>query len=375
MNAAEYLQGLAAKGNLRTLPGIDRSCDYLDFSSNDYLGLAADPTLLERFLDETPREKILFTSSASRLLAACQEQYHLLEFELEMLYDKPALLFNSGYHANTGLIPALCDKSTLILADKLVHASIIDGIKLSGCEFQRFRHNDVAHLRRLIERHRPSGDNILVIIESVYSMDGDAVNLYQYTALKEEYPGIMLYVDEAHALGVMGPRGLGNSAYGDRIEHIDVIIGTLGKAAASMGAFAILDDELKQLAINRSRSLIFSTALPPVNIAWSSFMLKTITKADDRRRKLRDLEGQLAQGLKNITGAPHVPSHIQPYIVGDPRVAVELSHKLAQEGIKVLPIRTPTVPPGTERLRISLSAAMTAHDVMRLIKALSHYRQ
>ncbi|MDE6450322.1 MAG: aminotransferase class I/II-fold pyridoxal phosphate-dependent enzyme, partial [Muribaculaceae bacterium] len=169
MNVNDILTGLEATGNLRHLPGDRMSSDILDFSTNDYMGLADRHDLRHEFLLSQSASDALLTSSASRLLAATQKHYNELESTLARLYGRPTLMFNSGYHANSGLIPALTDKDTLILADRLVHASIIDGIMLAKCDWTRFRHNDMDHLERLINSKRPDGHNTLVIVESIYS--------------------------------------------------------------------------------------------------------------------------------------------------------------------------------------------------------------
>ena len=370
MNHSELIEDIKRRGNFRTIPPDRTDSHILDFSTNDYLGLAERDDLRHEFMSGDIARDALLTSSASRLLAATQRTYCELEQTLESLYGRPALMFNSGYHANSGLIPALCDKDTLILADKLVHASIIDGIMLSKCSWQRFRHNDITHLERILDKERPDGRNTLIIIESIYSMDGDSAPVEELIALKRRHPGVMIYIDEAHALGVAGNRGLGLATSSSAPEAFDVIVGTLGKAAASMGAYAVMSSTLRDVAINRCRSFIFSTALPPINAAWSTVMLKQIVRMDAERAHLADLALHLADGLGDITGRAYSPSHIQPVIVGDARLAVELSARLSDEGIKVLPIRTPTVPPGTERLRISLTAAMSHADIDRLLGAL-----
>lgn len=376
MNYQEILGNLADTGNLRTLPHDRTAASMLDFSTNDYMGLAARDDLRMQFLASGELTEALFTSSASRLLAATQRHYEELEDLLRSLYHSDVLMFNSGYHANSGLIPALCGHKTLILADKLVHASIIDGIMLSKCEYVRFRHNDLTHLEKIIQSRRPDGDDLLVIVESIYSMDGDMAPMEDLLRLKERYPGMMLYVDEAHALGVCGQQGLGLSASCSRPGLIDVIIGTLGKAAASMGAYAVMSPQLRQIAVNRCRSLIFSTAIPPVNALWSTLMIKQLTTMDKERDHLKQLASQLASGLGKITGKTHQAGHIQPLVIGNAIEAVKISQQLEEDGIKVLPIRTPTVPPGTERLRISLSASMTPNDITCLLSAISkHYKQ
>lgn len=371
MNAKEILDKLAQTGNLRHLPADRRSSGMLDFSTNDYMGLAVDCERCWRHYDELNLYNTqLFTSSASRLLSSSQYIYEHLEDLLARQYKRPALVFNSGWHVNTGLIPALCDKKTLIVADRLVHASIIDGMMLAGCEWTRFRHNDVAHLEQILEKRCPTGENTLVVVESIYSMDGDSAPIEELIEVKRRHPGIMLYIDEAHAYGVVGENGLGLAHSSSEPSAWDVIVGTLGKAAASMGAFAIMSQELKDLAINKARSFIFSTALPPINVWWSCFMVDDLWKMDAERQHLASLAQYLAAGLESLTGEERYPSYIQPVIVGDAARAVELSRRLEEYDIKVLPIRTPTVPPGTERLRVSLSAAMSMDDIDRFVGAL-----
>ena len=373
MNYGTLITSLKDGGNFRSIPADTLSSGMIDFSSNDYLGLALRNDLRNEFLESEAAEKALFSSSASRLLSAAQSSYECFESILEMAYGRPILSFNSGYHANTGLIPAITDSKTIILADKLVHASIIDGIMLSKCEFSRFRHNDIGHLERLLQKSRPDGTNVLVVVESIYSMDGDSAPLEELIALKERCPNLTIYVDEAHALGIEGPRGLGLAMASSQPQAFDIIVGTLGKAAASVGAFAAMSPTLRDVTVNRARSFIFSTALPPINIEWSTFILQHIFNMDAERAHLKALGKHLADGLSKISdGGFKTPSHIQPYIVGNSLRAIRLSQQLAEEGLKVLPIRTPTVPPGTERLRLSLSATMTFDDINRLIEALQN---
>lgn len=371
MNVDVILEELEASGNLRTIP-IDRVHDnVLDFSVNDYMGIAGMTSLAREFEKDVKITPGLMTLSASRLLAASQDIHCRLEETLESQYGRPALAFNSGWHVNTGLIPALCDKKTLIVADKLVHASIIDGMMLAGCEWTRFRHNDISHLEQIIERRRPGGENVLVIVESVYSMDGDSAPVEEILEVKKRHPGVVLYIDEAHAYGVVGNHGVGLAYSSSAPAEWDVVVGTLGKAAASAGAFAIMDSRLKRLAINRARSFIFSTGLPPVNILWSTFVVNKLWGMDREREHLSSLASYLAEKLGEVTGTYRSPSHIQPLIVGDAKRAVELSRALESDGIKVLPIRTPTVPPGTERLRLSLSAGMSREDIDRLVTSIN----
>lgn len=358
---SDITERLASAGNLRVLPPVGSREGITDLSSNDYLGLAADPSLQADFMSDPVRRAIPLTSAASRLLAGRQEEYASLEALLGELYGRPALLFNSGYHANTGLVAALAGgvPDTLVVADRLVHASIIDGIVLSRAPFTRFRHNDMNNLEKVLAKESPRHKRVLLIVESVYSMDGDRADIDALTELKRHYPGVMIYVDEAHGFGVEGERGLGlcrsAAGYGD----IDIVVGTFGKACASMGAFAAVSPDIKSYLVNTARSLIFSTALPPFMAAWTEWVIRRMTGMDDRRARLRELSSRLHSILAPLQPAVNVtPSHIQPLVTGDPRKAVELSQRLLEAGFKVLPIRTPTVPPGTERLRFSLSASI-----------------
>ncbi|MDE5749614.1 MAG: 8-amino-7-oxononanoate synthase [Duncaniella sp.] len=349
-------------GNLRSVPAADSPEGLTDLSSNDYLGLASRADLRERFLADAARRAVPMSASAARLLSGTQSEFTALEELLSTLYRRPALLFNSGYHANAGLVSALASApGTVILADRLVHASIIDGITLSRAPFRRFRHNDAAHLASMIEREEAEGkaERILVIVESVYSMDGDRAPLAELVELRRRHPRVMLYVDEAHAFGVLGPQGLGLTMGLADPSEVDVVVGTFGKAACSAGAFAIMHPDLRAWAVNRARSFIFSTALPPLQAAWSRFMTETILGMDAERAHLARLGELLAPAL----GAE--PGHIMALVTGDPVSAVARSRELIAEGFKVLPIRVPTVPPGTDRLRISLNASLSEDEVRR----------
>lgn len=359
---------LRASGNFRSIPA-DRSENrgLVDLSSNDYLGLAQMPELQERFFADMGNRTIPMTSSASRLLAARQEEYRRLESLLESLYLRPALLFNSGYHANMGLISSLAQGAkTLIVADKLVHASMIDGIVLSKAPFKRFRHNDLSHLKRILAKEAAAYERVIISVESVYSMDGDRADIEALCAVKRQYPNTLLYIDEAHAFGAEGWQGLGLCRSSANYDDVDVTVGTFGKACASIGAFAAVSADIKDYLVNRSRSFIFSTALPPMSAAWTEYMIRQFIPMDDRREHLRLLGERLHKHLQPLSPDFAItPSHIQPLIIGDAERAIKISQKLRDEGFIVLPIRTPTVPPGTERLRISLSAALTFDQIDR----------
>lgn len=365
------LERLRAEGNFRRIPSASDS-RLLDFSTNDYMGIATRLDLQRDFLLKYAG-RVSLTSSASRLLASDQQSYTELEALLAGLYSRETLLFNSGYHANTGMVSALADKHTLIAADRLVHASILDGVRLSDGTMRRWRHCDYDHLEKLLQKEASAYNRVLIIAESVYSMDGDAADIRRLVEIKRHYPQALLYIDEAHALGVCGPHGLGLCRELSEADYneVDVIIGTFGKACASSGAFAAVSHTLRDYAINRARSLIFSTALPPLCCAWTAETMRLITGMDAERSHLHRLGDHLAAGLHSL-GFEASPSHIQPIVIGDASKAVAVASRLLDDGVKVLPIRTPTVPPGTERLRISLSASNTEADIDRLLTALSH---
>lgn len=366
------LKQLLSEGNYRSLPD-ERDHNIIDFSSNDYLGIAKDKSLIEEFLNIIKTTS--FSSSASRLLSGHQEDYKELEDLIESEYQRPALLFNSGYHANTGLLPAIASiGNTLILADKLVHASIIDGIILSRADFKRYPHNNTAALRKIIESNYKNYERIVLVTESVFSMEGDKAPLNELIEIKKEFKNVLLYLDEAHAFGVEGFKGMGLSQNSISPADWDFLIFPLGKAAASMGAFVVCNKQAKNFFINRSRSLIFSTALPPVQAKWSSLTIRTLFKMDKQREHLKKLSIKLNEIISNYTSNPNnLISHINPLIIGDSHKTIELSKYLLENRVKGLPIRRPTVPIGTERIRFSLSADLSLEELDILDAILRKY--
>lgn len=351
----------SVEGNLRSIPASNP--DLIDFTSNDYLGLAKDYSCLNEVSTSS------MTSSASRLLSAEQKEYRALEGEISCLYGRPALLFNSGFHANTGCIPALALDKTLFVADKLCHASMIDGLILSRAPFLRFPHNDLNALYRIVEKHINDYDRIIVLTESVFSMDGDFAPLEEIADLRDRYQDkIITYVDEAHGVGVFGEHGLGLTEELGLINRTDLIVGTFGKALASYGAFVVTSEIMCHWLLNSARSFIFSTAIPPAVAAHSLEMLKISVDADARRSHLQTVSQMFRDGLAAITNKhTDSSSQIVPWIIGNSNRAIEYSEGLRENGIAALPIRRPTVPAGTERIRFSLSASHSAEDVRYLL--------
>lgn len=337
---------------------------YWNFSGNDYMGISGDRELRRefyaRFDGDFASPELAQSSASSRLLTGNTPACVRLERTLAEMYGhgRDAIVFNSGYHANIGILPALAASGDLILADKLDHASIIDGLRLGDAEFRRFPHLDCDSLERILAQKRAAYKRVFIVTESVFSMDGDAADLKRLAELRDRYDCVLV-VDEAHSVGLRGPKGLGMSAELGLTDQVDVLIGTFGKAFGSTGAYAILDPVLKTRLVNHMRSVIFTTALPPVVLNWSNFVLEKCARMDDRREHLAEL-GRRLRAKFEAAGCRSVPgnSQIVPYLVGADADAVARAEAFQRNGILVFAIRPPTVPRGTARLRFSLSAAM-----------------
>ncbi|MEG1403121.1 8-amino-7-oxononanoate synthase [Bacteroides sp.] len=371
---------LQQQNNLRSLPalvheGREVLIDHrrmLNLSSNDYLGLASNEELRREFLQTLTPENFLPASSSSRLLTGNFTAYRQLENELASLFGtEAALTFNCGYHANTGILPVVSNAQTLILADKLIHASLIDGIKLSMAKSIRYRHNDYAQLERLIQENHEKYERIIIVTESIFSMDGDEADLAALVRLKRTYASVLLYVDEAHAFGVRGLRGLGCAEEQGCIADIDFLVGTFGKALASSGAYIVCSQVIREYLINKMRPFIFTTALPPINVEWTLFLLKRLPAWGALRQQLSQISDRLREALKQNGYACPSTSHIIPLIAGASSSTIALADVFQRKGFYVLPVRPPTVPEGTSRLRFSLTAAIEASEIDQLIEIIA----
>ena len=327
----------------------------INLSSNNYLNIADNQAITQEFLDNFGN-RYSFGSASARLLTGTLPVYQELEELLSSLYGKEsALLYNSGYHANVGISSALNQKGDVIFSDKLNHASIIDGMRLSDGKFFRFPHNDMHALEKLLERERKNFNNAFIITESVFSMDGDIEDLKKIVELKKKYNCIMI-IDEAHAFGVFGEKGLGVAEELGIIDDVDLLVGTFGKAIGSMGAFVTGSKTMIDFLINKSRSFIFSTALPPINIAFSKWIIETqISKTAQKRKNMLNLAKKFGS-----------QSHIIPVVIGENKDTVDLCEVLFHNGYFTLPIRPPTVPVGTSRLRLSLTADIREDELQTL---------
>lgn len=364
---AKTLKMLDTQGQKRVLPKPNNA--QLNLSSNDYLGLKNDNALRQEFW-AMYNDTLAFGSSSSRLLTGNSSHHNRLEQKLATAFNRHALLFNSGYHANIGILPAISDKKTLILADKWVHASLIDGIRLSHANAYRYAHNDYDHLYALLSQHHKNYERIVIVTESVFSMDGDVADLSKLVALKHEFGNVMLYVDEAHAIGIYGATGLGLAEETNCLHDIDFLVGTFGKAIASVGAYVICDELIKTYLINTARPLIFSTALPDINVAWTQFIVDKLPTFDNKRRHLQQISSRLYCAIAQQPHPTGLHSPIIPYLVGDNNKTVALANQLQRLGFYCLPIRPPTVPKGTARIRFSLTANITDDELSALIDTL-----
>ncbi|YCM44055.1 8-amino-7-oxononanoate synthase [Verrucomicrobiaceae bacterium 227] len=365
MTPPEELALLSEKGLLRHLREVSSphppfitiaGRELLNFSSNDYLGLSQHPALIEA---ATRALRDYGTgATASRLVCGSLDLYHRLEETIaHRKKAEAALTFANGYATALGAIPALVGKDDTIILDKLAHASLIDASRLSGATLRVFPHNDLHKLEKLLNS---SKGRTLIVTESVFSMDGDLCPLADIVALKEKY-GALLFLDEAHAVGVLGPNGQGLADELSLQAHIDFQMGTLGKALGSAGGYLAASRVWIDLLINKARSFIYSTAPAPAQVAASLAAYQLLESPDGQK-----LRQKLQQNLAHFDA----PSPIVPVILGENETALAASQNLLEKGYLVPAIRFPTVPRGTARLRITLSAAHTEAQIKDLKKAL-----
>ena len=340
----------------------------LNFCSNDYLGLANHPRIvaaLQKAADECG-----VGSGASHLVIGHSRFHHELEEQLAAFVKRPrALLFSTGFMANLGVVSTLVDRNDIVLEDKLNHASLLDGALLSRGQLQRYHHNDVAHLQQRLQEQQ--GKRILVVTDSVFSMDGDVADLPDMADACQQH-NAWLMVDDAHGFGVLGREGRGALDHFQlSTEQVPVYMATLGKALGTFGAFVAGSDDLIECLIQECRPYIYTTAMPPAVAAATLESLKLLHDESWRITHLQTLIAQFRAGAKSRNlPVMESPTAIQPLLVGDADKAVQLSDLLLQHGILVGAIRPPTVPQGSSRLRITLTAAHRSEDVEQLLNTL-----
>ena len=372
----EELEKLKQNNQFRTIPNIESKSDgriiiegkeYINFASNDYLGISTKKFLRDEFLSQNVS---LLSSASARLLTGSSLEYKQLEKTVADIFNKEsALVFNTGYQANLGVISALTGKDDAVFSDKLNHASIIDGMKLSGGDFFRYRHLDYDNLEKLLKEKRNKYKRAIIVSESIFSMDGDIADIDKLIKLKNQYD-CLLMIDEAHAFCAQGETLAGISYKKD----VDIITATFGKAVGSFGAFCVSSKNIIDFLINKARSFIFSTSIPPINIAWSNWLL---TEKYDyiiaQKQKLKNISDSAHEILKEYNINTISNSHIIPILIGDNEKTIEVSEKLKSLGYYIPAIRPPTVPSGTSRLRISLTSDCNIEDFQRLVESLKGF--
>lgn len=367
-------QSLRTRRTLKGPQGVQVTLDdkdYLSFCSNDYLGLASDPRVIAAAADALHRYGV--GSGASQMISGYSQQHASFEQELaSFLGVERVLLFSSGYLANLGVVSALSTRHSTVFSDRLNHASLIDAAKLSAAKHQRYQHRDHQGLSRLLQKS--DATNKLILSDGVFSMEGSIAPLAELIALKKEHQALLL-IDDAHGLGVLGKKGLGSS---EQLQvdpqDIDLLIGTFGKAFGSSGAFVAGRHDLLEYVMQKARSLIYTTAPPAALIAACAESLDIIQNEPTRRERLQHNIAYYRKQIKSLQ-QPSLDSisAIQSIVLGDNETVIRISQQLATAGILVLPIRPPTVPANSARLRITLSSEHSKADIDRLITALHQY--
>ena len=357
----------------RTLRAVDElPPGLLNFAANDYLGLSHHPALIEAAREATARQGT--GAGASRLVTGTDSTVLALEQELAAWKEKEAaLVFSSGYAAALGTIPTLIGKGDTVILDKLAHASLIDAARLSGATVRTFPHNDMGRLEALLKKVASDQTRTLVVTESIFSMDGDAAPLRELVELKERH-GAWLMVDEAHATGLYSSTGAGLIAEAGLSPRVEIVMGTLSKALGSVGGYIAGSKELVDWLVNRARSFIYSTALPPGAIAASRAAVRLAHGPEGvtLRDRLRQNIARFQAGLPATWKAQALPaSAIQPLICGEASAALQLAASLREKGFFIPAIRYPTVPRNAARLRVTLSAAHADKDIDALNTALA----
>lgn len=347
------------------------SRNYINFSSNDYLGLARHPKVIQQAKQYL--QKYGAGSTASRLISGTLDIHMQLEEKIAAIFDKKAaLIFNSGFQANSSILGTVTDRHSLILADKLSHNSLLQGALAGRATLQRFRHNDLNHLERLLEKAKQKDySRIWIVTETVFSMDGDRSPVKKIARLADEYNALFM-VDDAHAVGVWGPDGLGLAK---DVSGIDILLGTCGKSFGSFGAYVACSKKIKNYLVNYCPGFIYTTALPPAVIGATTAALALIPTLNDERKAFYGRIKNFRQSLHDLgfdTGSSS--TQIIPIIVGNEKETLVLEDYLKKEGFLASAIRPPTVPEQSSRLRLTLSMNHSKGQLNRLIRSLESWK-
>jgi 8-amino-7-oxononanoate synthase len=363
---AQQLDALRAQSQFRTL----NMPTGMNLNSNDYLGLASDPRLMRAVLDAVARGTTV-GSTGSRLLSGNAPAWEEVESEFaQFAGTEAALYFGSGYAANVGLLASILRPGDVVFSDARNHASLIDGIRLSGAAKVIYPHRDISFLENALREHARDEGAKMIVTETVFSMEGDIAPILGLVGLARKY-GAVIVLDEAHATGVLGPCGRGIAAEHACEREILAIVHTCGKALASAGAFVCGGNTLKDFLINRARTFVFSTAMPPYFARQIQAALALALDANAERAHLRDIAGALreeltARGFDCGTSA----THIVPVMLGSNEMALHVASELQRSGFAVRAIRPPTVPAGTARVRFSLTSRLSLDEIRRLAQAM-----
>lgn len=364
----EELGELKKQSNYRELKVAEDSY-ILDFSSNDYLNLNSDKNFKKKFTDSLDPDNISFGSCGSRLLGGNHREIRDFEDEIDEVFKKKSLVFGSGYDANTTVIETFYSKGDIIFTDRYNHASIYDGLINSGVKIVRYKHLDYLDLEKKLEKYRETCKRSLIITESIYSMDGDIVDLDRIVSLKKRYDS-QLYLDEAHSYGVLG---YGQAYSRSLVDDIDFIMLGLGKGGSSNGGILILDDIARSYIINRGRKFIYTTAPSPIQTSWNRYVFKNMPSLECKREKLNLLKELFYRKLKEKNIETVSTEQIISIVIGDNKKCIDLSQTLRKEGYLVYPIKEPTVPKGTARIRLTLTADMEVEKIEKFVEKLSRY--
>ncbi len=341
--------------------------ELVNFSSNDYLGLSRHPAVLagsERDLRKGAG------ATASRLMAGTDYDYAALENAVAFFKGtEAALVFGSGYLANLGTIPALVGRGDAVFGDRMNHASIVDGIRLSGATAYRYRHNDMDELEQML-RDAPASGRKLIVTETLFGMDGDLAPLERVVELKNRY-GAALMIDEAHATGVVGPQGRGLAHQLGLVSEVDVSMGTFSKALGLYGGYVATKRSWADYLVSSARTFIYTTALPPAVVGGVGAAIEMVLAGDYLRQRLAELSSMFREGLADLAlDRLSSGSQIQPVVIGSAAGVVEIGARLERMGVLAVPIRPPTVPEGSARLRFSICASHAEEDITAALDAL-----
>ena len=344
--------------------------EVLAFAGSNYLDLAAHPAVVQAAQDAAGRYGC--AAAGSRLINGNMDVHEALEGDIAEFFGlESALVFATGYMANVGVIPAIVGSGDLLVSDSLNHASIVDGARLAKADVAIFPHGDIGALERILKTESARRREILVAVDGIYSMDGDIAPLAEILPLCRRYGAISL-VDDAHGTGTVGPRGRGSAEQQKVLEHVDILMGTLGKSVGSFGAFVAGDQRLRDLLVNTARSFIFSCALAPPAVAAAQAAFRVMDQEPERRSALQSNALRLRAGLARH-GISTDPSstHIVPVIVGENATTMEVCESLLQEGFHAQGIRHPSVPEGTARLRLTPMATHRETEIDALVDAVA----